>query len=333
MWGLGLYSVLWMFALTNAWAANLLYKCQLATMGVTHLLFSRDTKWDKKGDSAIVQDMEPLDTRRIVFVRHGESQWNEVFNKGFGPSFIVRLVKAIIAELLLLPYADDSVFFDSGLNTDGVKQASGLYQTLEKGYKGSDHEAEFKVLRGDAGKSILVSSNLRRCVATGAIAFWGRLWRHKEKIHVLSCLQEISRNVDTLALTPPKGVPTIAMPADVNGKGGPLDAQYLDGRHNEGNKPLFSNGGKRMAEFAEWAFTREEGTIIVSGHSLWFRSFFNAYLPKSFDHECKKVKIVNSGVIAFTLHRMRFSGRMLYYIPPDSILELYGGFERKSKTK
>lgn len=50
-----------------------------------------------------------------------------------------------IAELLLLPYADDSVFFDSGLNADGVKQASGLYQTLEKGYKGSDHEAEFKV--------------------------------------------------------------------------------------------------------------------------------------------------------------------------------------------
>lgn len=39
------------------------------------------------------------DTRRIVFVRHGESQWNEVFNKGFGPSFIVRLVKAIIGVL------------------------------------------------------------------------------------------------------------------------------------------------------------------------------------------------------------------------------------------
>ena len=55
----------------------------------------RDSKWDKKGDSEIVKNMEPLDSRRIIFVRHGESQWNEVFNKGFGPSFPVRLASAM----------------------------------------------------------------------------------------------------------------------------------------------------------------------------------------------------------------------------------------------
>lgn len=28
----------------------------------------------------------------LIFIRHGESEWNDIFNKGFKPSFLVRLV-------------------------------------------------------------------------------------------------------------------------------------------------------------------------------------------------------------------------------------------------
>jgi hypothetical protein len=45
-----------------------------------------------------------------------------------------------------------------------------------------------------------VSSNLRRAVATTAIAFWDRLCRTGEKVYVVSSLQEMARNVDAFAL-------------------------------------------------------------------------------------------------------------------------------------
>ena len=48
--------------------------------------------------------------------------------------------------------------------------------------------------------------------------------------------QEISRNVDTLALTPAQGLPVIALPREVNGKGGILEAKVCRPR------PLRSSG-------------------------------------------------------------------------------------------
>jgi len=36
----------------------------------------------------------------------------------------------------------------------------------------------------------------------------------------------------------------------------------------------------RRQAFAEWAADRPESTIIVGGHSLWFRNFFTLFLPK-----------------------------------------------------
>ena len=40
---------------------------------------------------------------RIIFVRHGESVWNYVFNRGFGPSFLVRLLRVTLYELCVPP--------------------------------------------------------------------------------------------------------------------------------------------------------------------------------------------------------------------------------------
>ena len=40
---------------------------------------------------------------RIIFVRHGESVWNYVFNRGFGLMFFVRLLRVTLHELCALP--------------------------------------------------------------------------------------------------------------------------------------------------------------------------------------------------------------------------------------
>ena len=33
---------------------------------------------------------------RVIFVRHAESMWNLVFNRGFKPSFLWRLISALV---------------------------------------------------------------------------------------------------------------------------------------------------------------------------------------------------------------------------------------------
>jgi len=75
-------------------------------------------------------------------------------------------------------------------------------EVVEK--KSDDAEKSLRILRGTEGKSILVTSNLQRAIETVSISFWGRLQRSGEKVHVLSDLQEISRNVDTMSLSKPK---------------------------------------------------------------------------------------------------------------------------------
>jgi hypothetical protein len=50
---------------------------------VAHLLLSGDRKWKKTAvtdpDDAVRQpDADPMRTKRVIFIRHGESDWNEV---------------------------------------------------------------------------------------------------------------------------------------------------------------------------------------------------------------------------------------------------------------
>eukprot|EP00981_Chlorochromonas_danica_P009909 scaffold2913_cov181-Ochromonas_danica.AAC.3 len=114
-------------------------------------------------------------TKTIIFIRHGESDWNHVFNK------------------------------DSPLNLEGIDQAVELRKFLEDStsLKGASDEVvnHIRTLRGEGRSSIVVSSTLRRAVATTTVALWPRVERRHEKIHILSSLQEISRNVDTYSLS------------------------------------------------------------------------------------------------------------------------------------
>lgn len=50
----------------------------------------------------------------------------KVFNRGFGPSFLVRLVSAVVREVMMLS-SRDSVFFDSPLSNTGIQQVRPLF--------------------------------------------------------------------------------------------------------------------------------------------------------------------------------------------------------------
>merc|ERR1712113_1339693 len=137
-----------------------------------------------------------------------------------------------------------------------------------------------------APKSIVVSSNLRRAISTVGVALRSRFAnRPTEKVKVLTCLQEISRNPDTLSLTPARAQP---VPSWIERSRGSFDSlnfeefymSRLDMSQYGGNKPLNSTGGARLQAFAEWVFNERNcstGTsVIAGGHSLWFRTFFRA---------------------------------------------------------
>jgi len=117
-------------------------------------------------------------------------------------------------------------------------------------------------------------------------------------------------------------------------------SKYLDAKQSGGNKALRSRALPRMEEFCRWCFDQNEPIIIVSsGHSLWFKNFFKAFIPKRTDHHAKTHKMVNCGVVAFKLER----GTHIYKpdkpngafkVDAKSVITVYGGFEKlKSETE
>jgi hypothetical protein len=133
---------------------------------------------------------------------------------------------------------------------------------------------------------------------------------------VLSSLQEISPNIDALSITPAYTSPVLPG----------LGLRFENGG-NTGNKAVRSTGGPRLAAFAAWAFERPgREAVVATGHSLWLRSFFDTYLPRSCAHEARRRKVVNCAVVAFTLQRGRVGDATVYRIPPESIAMLYGGY-------
>jgi hypothetical protein len=192
------------------------------------------------------------------------------------------------------------------------------------------------VLRGDEGapSSVIVASCLRRAVATTTLALWPRLCRKREKICILNSLQEISRNIDTQSLSNPKeltDLPNSRLLPHCQTKDPNFALNMaFDTTENFGNKTRSNYGIKRLRTFGEWAFKREESAVIVGGHSLWFKHFFQTFLPFNFNHDAKNKKITNSGIVSFKLYRAEGSdGTAAYRIDPESIRVLYGGFTVK----
>ena len=100
---------------------TLIYKIGMFLRGVIYLLFCNDKSWKKPQDPILVVGPAlkleketgdagvPLERKTLYFVRHGESTWNDTFNKGsqrsataFAIGFIPGLVKALLFELYLI---------------------------------------------------------------------------------------------------------------------------------------------------------------------------------------------------------------------------------------
>jgi hypothetical protein len=364
-----------------------LRKCQLLFTAVRYMAFSKDKKWKVPEENVNVDSFFEMDEafgsnpeqskpttttierKTIIFVRHGESTWNDTFNRGDRPiigfvlNFVPNLLKAIAAEWffwVILRSETESWFFDSPLSEKGLSQARGLRAFLQTnteysppseadmirrlrgeqqsaGSTCSNGSGADKTMSGSAtgeASSQLVSSNLRRALSTVVVGFQDRLAKNYagDSILVLSCLQEISVNPDALSITPARSriLPAWTDPRSLrfyyDGKGGRIDTS-----HNSGNKSVSSNGYQRMQEFCKIVFEDiSKDTVIACGHSLWFKSFFQTYLPRDCDHISKRKKLVNGGTVGFNLERARVGSgdnqRWVYRIDPKHISVLYGGF-------
>ena len=302
--------------------------------------------------------------KTIILIRHGESTWNDTFNAGdrnkvlFVLLFIPNLVYAIVMETYFFIAGKDSEswFFDSALSSKGVGQGEDLRKFLKKermrlGSSGNvREESAIKLLLAigeeQSPSSHVVSSNLRRAISTAAIGLADRFIattiKHKsaksndDDILLLPALQEISRNPDALTILPPKGVAHPTWCDDhISGLPQGTFAKLVDTKYHTGNKSLKSNGLIRLNEFASNLFDTNKlpkSTVIAAGHSLFFRSFFQVFLPREFEHISKKKKLVNGGTVMVTLREATLeNGRKEYIIDPKSIVVVYGGFGKHTK--
>jgi len=321
-----------------------LYKCTLFATTVQYLALCNDKKWTtpKEDPSPLFADAkeDEIESKTIVFVRHGESTWNDTFNKGdrspiaFVLNFVPNLLKSLAYEwyFFLTGQSNESWFYDSPLSEKGKGQAEGVRDYLAESleYKTPKEKEFLKIMLGET-PSQLVSSNLRRAISTMAIGFQDRLSKQVkgDTMLIASDLQEISRNPDANCITPARGKVLLSWtdPSYLE----ETYAKQIDTKIHTGNKPVDTNGLKRLQAFSELLFDEtvipKEKAVIVAGHSLWFRSFFRTYLPFTVEHVAKKKKIVNGGCVGFVLKRIKKAdGSYAYMVDPKTITVLFKGF-------
>jgi len=318
------------------WRATF-YKAKLYARSLLYLFFSGDNTWKVTQ----VRDPDTLDPeqggrnekRDIIFIRHGESQWNETFNRSWNPIyFFPRLIYSCLFEVyLLLSGERDSWFYDSPLSPTGIKQAEELRRSITRAT--SDPSSTLNILSSNSSTpSTCVSSPLRRALSTEVIGLYDKLQSDEtEKILILPQLQEISRNMDTLAITPPHTTP---LPSWIELALKNLDIfKFYNGRTDvtlwKGDKPVRESGLSRLLEFNDWLFGQpSDHVVIAAGHSLWFRSYFRTFLPHSSHHKSTVKKMKNCAVVRLTVYCISDGdGNRHYKIEESSILEAYLGFE------
>merc|ERR1712137_1502286 len=78
------------------------YKLQLFKNAAMFFLFCKDKSWPKRKHHANRPSGEfTTSTKTIIFLRHGESTWNETFNRSKNPIyFIPRICYALELEIL-----------------------------------------------------------------------------------------------------------------------------------------------------------------------------------------------------------------------------------------
>lgn len=92
---------------------SVIYKLKLSLQALSYLLFCNDKAWKKPADPFSIFESAiktgKVEKKTIVFIRHGESTWNETFNKGSHRSLVVfiigyipNMIKAILYECYLI---------------------------------------------------------------------------------------------------------------------------------------------------------------------------------------------------------------------------------------
>lgn len=343
-----LLSLLLVLGTASLFLLSLVPKARLTCWGWWYFCASRDKTMEKPTDAEF--NYATATRKTVIFIRHGESEWNQVFNKGHVLSRPFKFVRAMIQEAFMI-FQPDSLFLDSPLSSVGVQQAWDLMTFLasqpegcQEGRSPSKPCSELdiadlvSIIRGDVGESILVSSILRRAISTGVLCLSTRLLKTKPtdqggKIHLMTSLQEISRNVDTLSMTSARMTPQVPAKEGAMKQMGDLVSLFyrtrLSTMHNKGNKTLKMKAKDRQKDFTTWLFKQtNKDAIIVAGHSIWFREFFRSYLPKGSSHEAKLCKMANCGVVAFDFYKSETDALR---IRPEGIKVIYLGFEGKTK--
>ena len=108
-------------------------------------------------------------------------------------------------------------------------------------------------------------------------------------------------------------------------------ATVFDVERQAGNKHVRGFGQQRLQAFAHFALARPEDCVVVAGHSLWFKSFFDEYLPSDVDHAARRLKIANGGVVACDLSLgLLPNGQTVFAVDPTSVTPLHKGFAAKT---
>lgn len=320
---------------------NVATKLRFYLRGAKYMIFSKDLPKRFTGTNFIRSENAPAATAgvadakrviKVIFVRHGQSVWNSLFNQ-FGLGWPVRMVRAFVKETWLwLTEPFQSLIIDSPLSSKGIAEA----QDLAAFVRAAQNRLPF-----DPTTSVVVASNLRRAMETAIIGFGPRVSVTREKISVCSSLQEGSRNIDAMSFSQERG--RLANTKIYNYDTALMLQAIFDATLNEGNKPLSSNVHLRQTEFVKQLFglsvlaspssptqsslpfgNKNLKEVVVVGHSGWFKSFFQRFLPPSSSHVSKTKKMKNCAVVSFNLVRNESTSEV--YIEEGSIEILYKGF-------
>lgn len=338
--------------LVSVHAANVTHKAKMYWYCTKYFFFAKDQPSKRPGGppalaigsaappGLFVGPGKPV-TIKVFFIRHGESVWNSIFNK-FGLGWPMRAITAVVDETMaFLRRPLHSVIIDSPLSARGRKQAKELAAFVRS-------DAGQKALPFDQTTSVVVCSNLRRAMETAIIGLEPRLAPNRERVIVDSCLQEGSRNADAQALATDAGVipnyPLEGVPKPTAA----IMTHLFDAKCHQGNKTMaatdpLNSVHKRIDEFARRIFgqARHGGplryataasasstllplSLVVVGHSLYFRNFFRATLPSTSEHISKTRKMQNCAVVSFDITFDPVTGVVIS--KEDTIRALHKGF-------
>ena len=230
----------------------------------------------------------------VHFIRHAESIWNEEST---------GLKKAQLETVGAFSTEDKDKLTDAGLSLTGIES---VLQLAEKQLETEcsqtiecldEEEKQFLMgLSADtaqpARKTVFATSNLRRAIMTLLILFKNRIAEKSlEKVHILSSLQEMTGNIDSTPITPPKTAPLLSWSSSEADQC-PLNQATIDlfdascnlRDENSGFGRSFYRD--RLGDFCKWAryqgLDNQATDLVIVGHSIWIRNFFAKYRGGNF---------------------------------------------------